>query len=326
MSFKPTSFHVLERQLTQNHIVWTYPTINEDLKALIVQICYYQGFEATGLYYYVRIDNQWVYIKQFISKNDKPAAIIVTSHYYQPNLYEIICDLLVTSYSNEKNFVHLVQIYLNIYITNGVSVENNFINLSCFPWKTDVKGIIKHLGIEIILVYNALLLKKQILVYHPNIEELQESLASLTRLISFRKPEDFLQPFIRTVTELRKTSKYYLIGTTNKSLINQKNVCEIIVDLESKFVDYSPNPRDFELCYLHKEVAQFLLQISESEETEKRAIESISNKTSEILKLLNKLKNNEGKIEIEDIGNKKNNKNLVKFLISLAKAENILVI
>ncbi|XP_056633082.1 DENN domain-containing protein 10-like [Diorhabda sublineata] len=326
MSFKPTSFHVLERQLTQNHIVWTYPTINEDLKALIVQTCYYQGFEATGLYYYVKVDNQWIYIKQFISKNDKPAAIIVTSHYYQPNLYEIICDLLVTSYSNEKNFVNLVQIYLNIYITNGVSVENNFINLSCFPWKTDVKGIIKHLGIEIILVYNALLLKKQILVYHPNIEELQESLASLTRLISFRKPEDFLQPFIRTVTELRKTSKYYLIGTTNKSLINQKNICEIIVDLESKFVDYSLNPKDFELCYLHKEVAQFLLQISESEETEKRAVESISNKTSEIFQLLNKLKNNEGKIEIEDIGNKKNNKSLVKFLISLAKAENILVI
>lgn len=326
MSFKPTSFHVLERQLKDNRIVWNYPTISDDLKAAITQTCYNQGLEATGLYYYVRIGNQWIYIKQFINKNDKPAAIIITSHCYQPNLYEIICDLLVTNYSIEKKFVNLVQIYLNVFIKNGVSVENNFLNLSRFPWKTDVKGIIKHLGIEIILVYNALLLKKQILVYHPYVEELQESLASLTRLVSFRKPEDLLQPLVKTVNELRKNTTYYLRGTTNKSLLNQKHVCDVIVDLESKFVECSPNAKDFEMCHLHKEVARFLLQISESEESEKRVIESISNKTTEIFQLLNKLKNEEGKIRIEYIENKKVNKNLSKFLISLAKVENILVI
>ncbi|XP_072388402.1 DENN domain-containing protein 10-like isoform X2 [Diabrotica undecimpunctata] len=298
MFYKPTSFHILEKENTENLITWNYPTISDELKTVLIKTCFSHGVEPCGLFYFKRLGKQWIYIKQFIVNNDNAAAVIVVSQCFQPKLYETLCDLFAAQYSRSRSGADLVKLYLQIYTKNGIYDNDDYISLNNFTWKTNLKGLIKSLGLETILIYNALLLKKHTLIYHPSVEDLQE------------------------------VSTYSLIGTTNKSLLHHRNIFDVFVDLESHSITLTDKARDdFQMSTLHKEIAHFLVQLSESDVSEQDLIAAVARKTSDLFKYLKSFcDNKEEGIKVTSIESKLSNKKLGKFLINLAMTENILVI
>ncbi|XP_028135376.1 DENN domain-containing protein 10 isoform X1 [Diabrotica virgifera virgifera] len=328
MFFKPTSFHVLEKENTENLITWNYPSISDELKTVLIKTCFSHGVEACGLFYFKRLGKQWIHIKQFIVNNDKAAAVIVVSQCFQPKLYETLCDLFAAQYSRSGSGADLVKLYLQIYTKNGIYDNDDFISLNNFTWKTNLKGLIKSLGLETILIYNALLLKKQILVYHSSVEDLQEGLASITKLVLIRKPEDLLLPLANSLSEIKEVSTYSLIGTINKNLLHQRNIFDVFIDLESQSITLTDKARDdFQMSSLHKEIAHFLVQLSESDGSEQDLITAVARKTSDLFKYLKSFcDDKEEGIKVTSIESKLSNKKLAIFLINLAMTENILVI
>ncbi|XP_028135377.1 DENN domain-containing protein 10 isoform X2 [Diabrotica virgifera virgifera] len=196
------------------------------------------------------------------------------------------------------------------------------------PTSFHVLGLIKSLGLETILIYNALLLKKQILVYHSSVEDLQEGLASITKLVLIRKPEDLLLPLANSLSEIKEVSTYSLIGTINKNLLHQRNIFDVFIDLESQSITLTDKARDdFQMSSLHKEIAHFLVQLSESDGSEQDLITAVARKTSDLFKYLKSFcDDKEEGIKVTSIESKLSNKKLAIFLINLAMTENILVI
>ncbi|CAG9834815.1 unnamed protein product [Diabrotica balteata] len=298
MFYKPTSFHILENENTENLITWNYPSISDELKTVLIKTCFSNGVEPCGLFYFKRLGRQWIHIKQFIVNNDKAAAVIVVSQCFQPKLYETLCDLFAAQYSRSRSGADLVKLYLQIYTKNGIYNNDDYISLNNFTSKTNLKGIIKSLGLETILIYNALLLKKRILIYHPSVEDLQQ------------------------------VSTYSLIGTTNKNLLHHRNIFDVFVDLESQSITLTDKAKDdFQMSTLHKEIAHFLVQLSESDVSEQDLIAAVARKTSDLFKYLKSFcDNKEEGVKVTSIETKLSNKKLGKFLINLAMTENILVI
>ncbi|CAG9863671.1 unnamed protein product [Phyllotreta striolata] len=310
---KPVSFHIFEKTNSGDVISWTYPTVTDETKILIHQTCFSKGLETVDLFYYKREKKYWHYIKQF-GKNGRRCAVIVLSECYKPDLYGKICDLFVGKCTGvaEVDFVVLVKTFLKIYVSDGISSGGEFVKLEDFPEQTNLKDIIKNLGIEFILLYNALLLKKQILVYHPNVEELQQSLNSITRLIPTQQPEDILEPYVQNISDLKRNVNN-LLGTTNSSLMNQQNSFDLLVNLQTPSVEVTLKSKEsFQLTSLHKDIANSITQLVEKDATELEIINEISNKTTEVLNYLKTFQSQ------KDVEGKIKNKNLQKFLTNLS--------
>lgn len=85
----------------------------------------------------------------------------------------------------------------------------------------------------------------------------------------------------------------------------------------------------FLMAKVHKDLAHFLVQLSESDLSETKIIEQIQNKTNDIIQQLYSIAtttDNKKMVTINDLKSKGYNPPLENFLFNLAVAENIMML
>ncbi|KAJ8938878.1 hypothetical protein NQ318_016082 [Aromia moschata] len=321
----PVSFHIIENESKQNQMIWTYPTISDEIKTFLLSRCFPVGSVTAELFFYLRKKSQF-------HENERTKALVVTGEDLAPAKYRIICDILTNKYVKTTNPVDLVKLYLNLITSGTVYQENGTeiaFNLKSYKGDAKVKGLLSDFGLEVILLYNAILLKKRILVYHYDIQILEQSLLAITNLVLERNPDEYLYPLIQSVHEMKDNS-FYLAGTTEEYSLNHGACYDLYVNLVSKEIIKSKEAKEFfVMTKIHKDLAHVLVQLSKSELSESEVIEEITKKTNDILKQLCSLAthmsdNNRATLSVQDLKAKKFNPDLEKFLYNLAVAQNIM--
>lgn len=134
----------IERESNQQNLVtWTYPTVANEISAYLKARCFPTQSNNKNTFFYLRKNNLWIYIKNFVYK-EKLTALIVVTEEFVPHKYKLLCDILEKKYAKTNSPVELVKLYINLisggsayYQENGSEIG---LNLKTFSTEVGIKG------------------------------------------------------------------------------------------------------------------------------------------------------------------------------------------
>nr|CAG32368.1 hypothetical protein RCJMB04_23o11 [Gallus gallus] len=167
--------------------VWCYPSVTAELRTLLLRKCCLTD-ESKLLHTFVfgQYKRTWFYITT-VEVQDSPAlkkvthfSIVLTAKDFNPEKYGAFTRILCRIYLKYGSPVKMMESYIAV-LTKGIcqSEENgSFLSKDFDARKAylagSIKDIVSQFGMETVILYTALMLKKRIVVYHPRIEALQE--------------------------------------------------------------------------------------------------------------------------------------------------------
>nr|CAD7448130.1 unnamed protein product [Timema bartmani] len=196
--------------------------------------------------------------------------------------------------------------------------------------------LVQTFGLESILIYTALLLKKRIIVYHHSLGSLLAWVRTFPSMMTHRRGYDYLFPWVDLaqdeILEL-KSSPWYIAGSRDSGIGSRTDLYDVLVNVPAREITVAPHAKEsMVMTKSHRDIAVFMVQLAGSEEvTELHLIREIADKTKELLEQLRTLatvKTPEGKlmVSIESIREKNLPPALDNFLFNLAIAENLIML
>ncbi|CAE1230641.1 Protein FAM45A,Putative protein FAM45B [Acanthosepion pharaonis] len=283
--------------------VWSYPSVTSDLQEKFLQRsnmatdsspCIQFLYSQTSHLWYYIFTNQVQQPCQNLAKVRFVSLILITKD-FQPEKYKALCELLLMSYLKSGDPIEILKLYLSV-ITKGscASGNNSSFSVSDFSQrqayaKADLRSVIESFAVETILIYTALMLKKHVVVYHPNIEELLHFMRSLPGLVWHRQDWSIVIPFItldnQEVNLDLKGRSSYVAGFTDASIQNRTDLYDLMINLQSCEITVAPSAKEsLALGKLHKEIAMFMVQCAgDVQLSNQQVIKEISDKTKELL-------------------------------------------
>jgi len=267
-------------------------------------------------------------VKQFV--------LVLQARDFNPEKYENLSQLLSKVYCSAGNPADMLQLYLSVLLKGMCSVEDNGVfsvkqfdkvtAYSCVP----AKDIVKTFGLETILIYTALLLKKRIVVYHHRLDTLLWFVRALPAFVWHRQDWNIIYPYMELtpsdVSELMSLSTY-IAGFRDAAVEGRTELYDLFVNLPAIEITIAAHAKEiFTMTKTHKEIAVFMTAQAENNQlNEKMFIKEISKKTAELLKNLRTLAsvNEKGQevIKMSVLQEKKCAPALQNFLYNLAASE-----
>ncbi|RZF38158.1 hypothetical protein LSTR_LSTR005519 [Laodelphax striatellus] len=344
-----TSCNIIEKDLNNDILwTWTYPSVTELQKKILMQKC---TFDANYSFIYGRFRNEWFYLtptEVFESDNLpqlKQFILVLWSKDFNPEKYESLCRMLSKTYCKSGSPVAVLKLFLSVTTSGVCSTEEN----GTFREKdyelnngnrngviTCVKDLIKVFGLESILIYTVILLKKRLVVYHHSLPHLLRWIRTFPALMEHRKQSELLHPWVDLVPEELaqiKSSSSYVMGCRDSSIACQTDLYDVLVNLPAREITVAPQAKEsLAMTKAHKEIALHLVQLAEDENIpEKVVIEEIDKKTQELLTQLRSLATlstdcGSKVVTLQLLQEKKFPPAVENFLFQLALAEDILLL
>lgn len=343
------SFHIIEVDKNkQMFMTWTYPTISEGNKSLILsKVSFNVNLNKSEPFTYCRNKDEWIYINftdvfvetDKLNNSLKCFALVLVARDLNPEKYSTLGRILSKCYCKTGTPVELVKLYLSVYTTgscstqeNGIFVLRDFDNMINNNG-TKIKELINLFGLEIILLYTSILLKKRVAIYHHSEEILLKWMPSICALMLHRDPISFLFPTMSlSTTDINelKVNIYYVAGFKDSTICSKPELYDLLVNLPASEISIMPHAKEsLTMTKIHKDIAMYMVQLAENtSQTESQVIKEITNKTNQLLNYLRSLSSNksvEHLVLTKDIIKSKNLPPAVEiFLINLASVENYL--
>eukprot|EP00057_Strongylocentrotus_purpuratus_P032004 XP_786352.2 PREDICTED: protein FAM45A [Strongylocentrotus purpuratus] len=163
---------------------WSYPSISSDMKKMLMRKCCLSQEGAIVVpFVYGQFHREWFYIMTVpveygsALKKVKHFSFILLAKDFNPEKYHTLSEILCRVYLTTGNAATILKGYLSVITkgtcpseSNGTFVAQDFDAKKAYTAGC-VKDVINSFGIETILIYTALLLKKKIVVYHSRVEE-----------------------------------------------------------------------------------------------------------------------------------------------------------
>ncbi|KAL7990573.1 hypothetical protein Chor_014003 [Crotalus horridus] len=151
-----------------------------------------------------------------------------------------------------------------------------------------VKDIVFQFGMETVILYTALMLKKRIVVYHPRIETILEFTRALPALVWHRQDWSILHSYVHLnddELEALKMCPGYIAGCIDSEVNNRIDLYDVYVNLAESEITISHQAKEaMTMGKLHKELGQLIVQSAEDpEKSNSQVIKDVSLKTKEIL-------------------------------------------
>ncbi|GAB1604411.1 protein FAM45A-like [Argonauta hians] len=327
--------------------VWSYPSISGELQEKFLHRCNIATDTSPHTeFLYSQTERHWYYIHttqvplncHSLPKVRFVSLVLVTTNFH-PEQYQVLCEVLSGVYLRSANPATMLQCYLSV-VTQGECHTDNKVTFTTRDFDVrqayaaaNLRNVIQQFGVETILIYTALLLKKSIVVYHPKVTELTAFIRSLPALAWHRQDWSNVFPYITLdtadiETDLSSRSSY-IAGFTDALVQNRSDVYDLLVNLQTREISVNPAAKEsLAMGKLHKDIAMFMVKCAEDTQiTDQQLIKKISEKTKELLTNLNSLSETDesGKsyITLELLRNRKMPKNTETFLYNLAVCEGL---
>lgn len=339
------SVGLIEKDLNGDTLwVWCYPSVDSWLRqVLLSKCCLTQDGRDFHTFVFGQFNRTWYYIST--AEVQEPTAlkkvthfsIVVTSKDFNPEKYAALSRILCRTYVKHGSPVKMMEAYITV-LTKGIcqSDENGSFLIKDYDVRKaylagSIKDIVAQFGMETIILYTALMLKKRIVVHHPRIEALLEFTRVLPALTWHRKDWSILYPYVNlTDTELEDLKKCtgYVAGFVDPEVSNRSDLFDVYVHLPDSVITVAPTAKEsMAMGKLHKEIGHLIVQSAEDpERSDSQVIKDISVKTKEILANLVALAEQceDSKITVESLKQRHFPPATENFLFHLAAAEQLL--
>ncbi|XP_048746661.2 putative DENN domain-containing protein 10 B [Ostrea edulis] len=325
---------------------WSFPSVSDTDREFFTQRSHLSTPDTTVPFLYSQRDRSWYYIlSSVVDDTDQlhkvtHVSIVLVTKDFNPEKYEILCRVLLKKYRKSGNPALLLENYLNVITRGSCSTEENGrfsvqdYDIKRSYAKSKLKDFILTYGMESVIVYTALILKKRLVVYCPEnqVQQLMSIVRSLPALVWHRQNWDIAFPVIEMddvdLTMLKETSNY-VAGVTDAAVEGRTDLYDVFVNTSTGQISIAPEAKEsLAMGKLHKDIAKHMVQCAETEEmTEEQLIKEISNKTKELLNNLRSLstQTSDGKevIQLETLKERKMAPATESFLYSLAACEGL---
>merc|ERR1712232_808698 len=338
-------------------LTWSYPIVDNSFEPVLISRSNLSGDYVP--FTFSKFHNQWVYIisspveheeeedENDEKENDENVLSTTGKEYpgplgrveafsicllckdYNPELYATLAKLFVSVYKKTGTPISILQGFLRV-LTVGKLGE---FDKSDYPDRdallaTSIKDIIKIFGIEIILLWNALMMKKRIIVFCDKSSTLLRAIRAFPLFIWHRRDWDLLHPYVHMndneIEELFK-ARVYCAGFINPEIKSKVNLYDIFIDLNERTISVADHAKnDFRMGSFHKDLGDFLVECSEDDEmSDLDIIKELAIRTRQLLEKLKSLQvqDEDGNemITMEALQNLP--ANMQQFLYAVASAE-----
>ena len=340
MSSAQFSVFVVENDQNNDTLMtWSFPGVSSALQGIIERRCEDDG--ASNTFVYFKYKNEWVYVYSVpAKKNVQPdvnrTSIGVISKLFNPEKYQSIGSILSEQYISSGDPTKLLEGYLSITTTNKFSNSAGSFDMTAYndsnayAMISKIKDLNSMLNIDIVIVWNAVLLKKRILVIGSDCNQVLSIVRTLPQLAWHRQDWSILRPLIRNEQEHIDdllSSGVFIAGTTDTSMGDKSELFDVILSLDEGRITITTHAvPTMRMCSIHREVSQLINEESEKSSTnDLDVIREVTTKTNDIIMKLKTLCSENGNTLTEEIiNNSISNAAAQQWLIRLATAEGML--
>ncbi|KJE92414.1 hypothetical protein CAOG_03391 [Capsaspora owczarzaki ATCC 30864] len=335
---------------------WVYPALDATWRELLQRKSGLEAASATvelPAFVYGRFADTYFYIVNLVTspgapegETPSPAApdssdlpvlprvtafsLVLLAKEFHPEKYEAIARLCAAEYTTSKgNTVAVVQAYLNIFTLgrHGDFAEEQY-DIRKSYLGASLKNVIQTFGLETILLYAALLLKKRVVVYADTLDTLYDFVRPLPLLVWHRQNWDSLRPYVSVNdSELADlaASGNFVAGFTDENIENHSDLYDVFVNVNTKSVSLAPHAQEsLALGKVHKELATFLTQVAADEaRSESAVVKAIAVRTGELLTKIRSLTDESGRVTYDSLKALELPPSSINFLWNVALSEAI---
>eukprot|EP00050_Salpingoeca_kvevrii_P010994 m.11921 g.11921 ORF g.11921 m.11921 type:complete len:346 (-) comp3192_c0_seq2:52-1089(-) len=334
---------VLEKDTNEDVLwAWIHPAVSPSLRLVVERKCGL-GARATAA---VRIFSQfrgiWFYIVT-CPVSELPDAelsqvegisVVVWSKEFNPEQHLALADALLHAYVQGGNGARVMELYVQAMVRGAFKgfrsadypIQKAYLH-------TSIRNVIGAFGVEAILLYAAVLLKRRIVVHGPDTQELVAFVRTLPQLVISRKDWSIAFPIVDglddELAELAKR-KHYIAGVTSATIESREDLFDIFVNLSSRAITVATHAKDdFTMGKVHKDIAMAMVAGAEADTSDEDILKDLAVRTQGLIDGLKGLANpgeeasGDVRVTLDDIKARKMPPAMHTFLFNLACAENL---
>jgi hypothetical protein len=247
----------------------------------------------------------------------------------------VLQQLLGEQYKQTSDPTKVLEAYLSVFTTGEYTLRGTSWRAS--DWKDErayittgmvsLKDIVTMLGVEAVVLWNAIVLKKRICVLCDNVQRLLAVTRVLPQLAWHRQDWSIVRPYVTfaeaELTELM-TSGVYVAGFTDARIATREDVYDVLLNISERSVNVADHAADeMKMGQLHRDVVASLVQAAESG-GEQDVLKAVARKTKEVSDELHRLADsNGGKIPEQLLAAKNVGPTMLRFYMRFALAEGL---
>ncbi|XP_071948616.1 DENN domain-containing protein 10-like [Antedon mediterranea] len=330
---------------TNDDVLWTwsYPVVTADFRDVLLYKCPLTSDCPYTQFIFGQHKHKWFYIAtQDVANHPtltkvKAFSLVLLCKDFNPEKYKALSLILYSTFMRTGSPSSMLESYLSVLTKGSCPSENNgtflvqdFDVRKAYA-ESNLSELIEMFGMEAILIYTAMLLKRRIVVYHSNVQELLAFTRSLPALVWHRQNWSIMSPYVHLKTqELESLNSILLMGFTDAAVENHTELYDLYVNLPANEIMIATHAKSiFGMGKLHKDIAQTMVKCMEEGNTEQQIIKELSVKTKELISNLKSLGETSGQnlcITFDILKKKSLPPATENFLYNLAAAEGFLQI
>lgn len=304
-------------------LTWTYPSVAPALKPILVNRSRLEGDVVQ--FSFSRFEQQWIYMFTTVLHEEKSKGslleseeeeertgplprvnaftICLLSKEFNPELHGRLAALFARCYSSSGSPIDLLKGYLSVLtrgsctLTTGEGEEEfeaaQYDRRSALL-ATPLKDVMAMLGMEGVLVWSALMMRKRVILYCDRLSVLLKIIRALPLFVSHRQDWDILRPFVNIddaeIEEMKKAG-VYCAGFTDNAVFSRTDLYDVFVDVNNRSVSVSEAAKgDFRMGSFHKDMATWMVTASEDPDvSNQQIVKELSGRTKGFLQKVESL-------------------------------------
>ena len=172
------SLAIIEHDIHEDvMVVWTYPGITAEVQHLCVKRCAQEGMSTPFIY--LKLKNEWIYILTFPVPDSVDTVVLhssicIATNTFNPEKYNAQLEHMQRGYLDGEALdpTKVLEVYLAVHSTGKFKNydSNNYLDETACSCNSILRDLFQLLGTEFVILWNAVLLKKRILVYSGNFD------------------------------------------------------------------------------------------------------------------------------------------------------------
>eukprot|EP00048_Salpingoeca_helianthica_P016397 m.232121 g.232121 ORF g.232121 m.232121 type:complete len:345 (-) comp18584_c0_seq1:26-1060(-) len=317
---------------------WIFPQFPEEIRDAIV---HFSGIAEENATFAERKDifghvgDTWYYASVTASSLPEVPVLLsaVLAKDFNPQMYNDLNTLFLELYSAEGSGPAVQQAFVSVFVKGSLGKRFNVASYDVrrAHLKGSIKELVKTFGIESILLFVAVLLRRRVAVYCPDQAQLLATVRALPLFVYSRRDWNIVRPLVRlTESDLRDTAAPSVAGYLDGDVEQRTDLWDVLVNVPAGTITVSPQAEeDFALGKVHKEIAQYLVSAAADDSINDQAIVTeLVTRTEDLLSGLRSLgtADESGRVTVaaETIKGRKMPASMQRFLCNLAAAENML--
>jgi len=260
---------------------------------------------------------------------------------------ERIAIVCIDSTFNPEKFGALSSIFLEKYIARGLPTDiledflkcstagklegwdkSKFDDRQAFLKNCSMKALIKMFGIETIILWTGIILKKRIIVFAENWGDVFPVVRALPQFALHRRDWKIVRPQLQ-LTELQiadlTATGVYVAGCTDPAVRSRDDLYDIFVDVPGASISAAKSAQgDLKMGSAHKDLATKMLEASKmSKASDTQIVKMIAGKTKELIDGIKKIKGSAAKLTPKMLQAKGISGSMLRFLYNMASSEGL---